>query len=689
MLLSALLAIGQMAYPPARVSDVVEDHFGVQVADPYRWMEDLDSAETKAWVAAENKLSFGYLKAIPQRKEIENRLTKLWRYERFGIPNEDGGIYFSTYTDGKMNQPVYRASVGRTGKPWVVLDPNKMSKDGTAAISGFEPSHDGRMVAYSVSLGGSDWQEWRVIDTRTKRLHSDKIVWSKFSGASWLPDGSGFYYSRYDAPQGNSLQGTNEFQKLYFHKLGTAQSRDVLVYERKDQKDWGFVGTVTEDGRYLVITAWNGTNPETRIFYKDLRDRSSRIRPLFDKGDASYGFLGNEGGTFYFLTDKDAPNRKVIAADATGKGSSRTVVAEAKENLESASFFRDRLFLSYLKDSHSVVKIASPAGKSMGSVQMPGIGTASGFGGRQSARETFFDFTSYTVPRSVYRLDFRTGKVSVQSKPKVPADLTPYSTEQVFFRSKDGTRIPMFLTYRKGLTRNGLNPTLITGYGGFNAATTPYFSPRVLAWLEMGGVFAEVVLRGGSDYGRKWYDAGRLMNKQNVFDDFIAGAEWLIAKKITSSAKLACEGASNGGLLIGAVMTQRPDLWGACLPDVGVMDMLRFHKFTIGAAWMSDYGNPDVEADFKNLLKFSPLHNVKPGTAYPPTLITTGDHDDRVVPNHSFKFAATLQAAQQGTNPILIRIETSAGHGAGKPIAKQIEEFADQFAFLWKHLGMK
>ncbi|MCA1594699.1 MAG: prolyl oligopeptidase family serine peptidase, partial [Acidobacteria bacterium] len=680
------------AYPKAHKGTQVDDYHGTKVADPYRWLEDLDSAETKAWVEAENRLTFSYLKDIPERARIKERLTKLWNYERYGVPSKEGSRYVYTKNNGLQNQNVLYTVTSLEGEPKLLLDPNKLSTDGTIALGGEAFTKDGRLMAYGLAASGSDWEEWHVRDVETGQDLPDTIKWVKFSGASWTKDGKGFFYSRYDEPkEGNQLSAVNEYQKLYFHRLGTPQADDALIYENKEHKDWGFGGHVTEDGRYLIINVWQGTDVKNRVYFKDLFTKNAPVIKLLDDFDASYTFLGNDGPVFWFQTNLNASRGKVIAVDArrAERANWKVLVPEAAETIDGVSVVGDRLIVSYLKDAHTQVKLFDTKGKFVREVAFPGFGTASGFTGKRKDRETFYSFTGFTTPTTVYRYDLRTGKSTVFRQPKVDFRSEDYETKQVFYTSKDGTRVPMFITHKKGLKLDGQNPTYLYGYGGFNISETPAFSVSILVWMEMGGVFAEANLRGGGEYGEDWHQAGMKLKKQNVFDDFIAAAEWLINNKYTSTPKLAIGGGSNGGLLVGAVLTQRPDLFGAALPAVGVMDMLRFQKFTIGWAWTSDYGSSDNAEDFKALYAYSPLHNVKPGTNYPPTLITTADHDDRVWPGHSFKFAATMQAAQAGPAPVLIRIETKAGHGAGKPVSKTIEEVADRWGFLVRALDMK
>jgi prolyl oligopeptidase len=683
--------IKPITYPVARKGDQVDDYHGVKVADPYRWLEDLDSEETRAWVEAENKLTFGYLESIPQRTAIKERLTKLWNYEKYGIPFKEGNRYFYTRNSGLQNQAVLYTVTALDAQPQMVLDPNTLSADGTVAVSGLQVSPDGKLLAYSLSASGSDWQEWKVRDVETSKDLSDHLKWVKFSGVSWTRDGKGFFYSRYEEPKSDTLKGTNYFQKVYFHRLGTPQSDDVLIYERPDQKDWLFGGTVTDDGNYLVITIYQGTDVKSRVYYKDLKAKEAPVVKLLDDFDAAYNYIGNEGTRFWFQTDLQAPRGKVIEVDVSKpeRNNWKVVVPEGKEALQATNFVNNKFVLNYLKDAYTQVKIYDTAGKLVNEVALPGIGSAEGFGGKATDKETFYSFTGFTTPTTIYRYDMTTGKSSVFRQPKVDFNPADFETKQVFYTSKDGTKVPMFITHKKGVKLDGNNPTYLYGYGGFNISVSPAFSVGNLVWMEMGGVYAQPNLRGGGEYGEEWHQQGMKLKKQNVFDDFIAAAQWLIDNKYTSTPKLAIGGGSNGGLLVGAALTQRPDLFGAALPAVGVMDMLRFQKFTIGWAWVSDYGSSDDPDQFKALYAYSPLHNIKPGTSYPPTMITTADHDDRVWPGHSFKFAAALQAAQGGPAPILIRIETKAGHGAGKPTTKIIEDIADRWAFLLKTLDMK
>jgi prolyl oligopeptidase len=692
--LAAAQGPGPLKYPDARRADTVDTLHGKAVPDPYRWLEDPNTEETKAWITAENRVTFGYLEPIPARARIKERLTRLWNYERFGTPSREGDWYIFAKNDGLQNQSVIYKTKAVDAPAEILIDPNSLSTDGTVALGSLSFSDDGKYLAYSLSASGSDWLEWRVRDVATGRDQPDVLKWGKFSSAAWLKDGSGFFYSRFDAPkEGETFTGVNKFQKVFFHKLGTSQDADTLVYDRKDQPDWGLTADVTEDGRFLLIYQSEGTKPENRIFVKDLSKPGSSIQPFLDKFDADYTVVGNDAERFYVMTDKDAPRRRLVAIDLAKPDASAwaTIVPEAngRDVLAGVHMVANRFVTEWLTDAHEIVKVYALNGTFEREVGLPAIGSIGGFSGKRSHSESFYSFSSFAYPGVVYHYDFGTARSTVFKQPKVDFSPGDFETVEVFYPSKDGTKIPLFLTYRKGLKKDGRNPTYLYGYGGFNIAMTPAFSPAIIAWMEMGGIFAQASLRGGSEYGKAWHDAGRLSNKQNVFDDFIAGAEYLIREKYTSTPKLAIAGGSNGGLLVAACLVQRPDLFGAALPAVGVLDMLRFHKFTIGWAWKSDYGDPDVAADFDTLLKYSPLQNLKPGTSYPPTLITTSDHDDRVAPAHSFKFAAAIQAAQAGEAPVLIRIETKAGHGAGKPTSKIIEERADIYTFLVKTLNME
>lgn len=681
----------KIQYPTTAITNQVDVYHGVAVKDPYRWLEDDNSAATKAWVEAQNRVTFDYLGQIPQRAAIKARLTELWNFERYGTPFREGGRYFYYKNDGLQNQSVLYTLPTLQAEPTVLLDPNKLSTDGTVALGGIAISDDGNLMAYGLSVAGSDWQEWRVRDVRTATDLPDVIKWVKFSGASWTKDGNGFYYSRYDEPtEAAKLTKANYFHKLYFHRLGTAQSEDKLIYHRPDQKEWNFGGDVTKDGRYLVITSSQGTDPKNRVLYQDLQTPDAPVVELLMEFDADYSFIDNDGPVFWFKTDLNAPRHRVIGIDTRNpaRANWKEIIPQAAETLTGVTVLNNQFVCTYLKDARSQVKVFGLDGKFVREIALPGIGSVGGFAGKRQDTETFYSFTSFTTPGVIYRLNLVTGQSMKFRAPQLKFNPADYETKQVFYASKDGTKVPMFITHKKGLKLDGKNPTLLYGYGGFNISLTPSFSVANLEWMEMGGVYAMPNLRGGGEYGEAWHQAGAKLRKQNVFDDFIAAAEWLIANGYTNPKKLAIAGGSNGGLLVGACLTQRPDLFGACLPAVGVMDMLRFQKFTIGWAWTSDYGSSDNAKEFSALYKYSPLHNLKPGTKYPATLITTADHDDRVVPAHSFKFAATLQAAQAGSAPTLIRIETKAGHGAGKPTSKLIDEAADKWAFLVKALGM-
>jgi prolyl oligopeptidase len=679
-------------YPSSRKADQVDDYHGTKVADPYRWLEDPDSEETKAWVEEQNQITFSYLGEIPVREQIKQRLTQLWNYEKYGSPFKEGDRYFYFKNDGLQNQSVLYTLTSLDAEPTVLLDPNTLSEDGTIALSGLSITEDGKLMAYGLSTSGSDWIEWKVRDVEAGNDLSDHLKWVKFSGTSWTHDGEGFFYSRYDEPnEATKLEDINYYQKLYYHKLGTPQSADILIYHRPDQKEWMFGAGVTEDGRYLIISIDRGTDPKNLVFYKDLQTPDSPVVELISEFEANYSFIDNDGSVFWFRTDLDAPRGRVIAIDSNNPAREnwQEIIPQAAETLEGVGLLNNQFVADYLKDARSSIKIFNLDGSFIREVELPGIGSAGGFGGKRYDTETFYTFTSFTTPGTIYRYNMVSGESTLFRKPNVAFNPDEYETKQVFYSSKDGTQVPMFITHKKGLQLDGNNPTLLYGYGGFNVSLTPSFSVSRLVWMEMGGVYALPNLRGGGEYGEEWHQAGTKLNKQNVFDDFIAAAEWLINNKYTQPAKLAINGGSNGGLLVGACMTQRPDLFGAALPAVGVMDMLRFHKFTIGWAWCSDYGSPENLDEFKALYAYSPLHNLKPGTPYPATMITTADHDDRVVPAHSFKFAAALQEAHAGEKPVLIRIETKAGHGAGKPTTKIIEELADEWAFLVRSLDIR
>jgi prolyl oligopeptidase len=682
--------MSKLTYPFTPTVDQTDDFHGTQVRDPYRWLEDVDAPATLEWVKRQNELTYSFLEQIPARERLRARLTGLWDYAKASAPFKRGGRYFQFRNSGLQNQDVLYVAESPTVAGRALLDPNTLSEDGTAALNTYSVSEDGRWLAYAISRSGSDWQEWRIRAVDSGADLPETLTWSKFSGAAWAKDGSGFYYGRYPAPaDGATYQQANYNQQLAFHRLNTPQTDDVLVYARPDQPEWGFGAEVSEDGRYLLLAVWQGTDTRNRFFYQDLQPGGQVVELLPDL-EASYEFVDNDGPLFYFRTDFNAPRGCLLAIDVTHpeKASWQTLLPEGADVLESVRLIGGQFVAIYLHAAHHELRRFALDGKPLGAVALPGLGSLLALTGRRRDDEMFYTFSAFIAPPTIYRYDFKTGASAVVFAPAIDFDFSAYETRQVFVPSKDGTQIPMFITHKKGLVYDGQNPTLLYGYGGFNIAYLPTFAVHYMAWLELGAVFCVANLRGGSEYGEAWHQAGMLHNKQNVFDDFIACAEWLIAEKVTSTPKLAIEGRSNGGLLVGACMTQRPDLYGACLPIVGVMDMLRFHKFTIGWAWVSDYGCADDPEFFPTLLAYSPYHNLKPGTVYPPTLVLTGDHDDRVVPGHSFKFAAALQAAQAGAAPTLIRIQTKAGHGMGKPTAVLIQEWADIFAFLVKSLAM-
>ena len=686
----------KLPYPDAKKVDQVDTYHGTTVPDPYRWLETdvRKSPEVAAWVEAENKVTNDYLAAIPERDAIKKRLTELWNYEKISAPTKiGGGKYLFSKNNGLQNQNVLYIQDTLDSESSVLVDPNTWSKDGTVALAGFAPSDDGRYAAYGVAEAGSDWNTWKVLDLATAKPLGDELKWIKFSGVSWTSDNRGFFYSRFPEPKsGETFQSLNVDMKLYYHRVGTPQRDDVLVYERPDHPKWGVGGQVTEDGRYLVIEISDGTTSgKSRVAVRDLGEPYAMPVEIISNQENKYNLVGNDGPVLYMTTDKDAPKMRVVAIDVRKPDPAnwRVIVPEAEETLGNVSLVGNVLICSYLKDAKTAVKLYSLTGEFVRDVELPGIGSASGFGGRRTDAETFYTFSSFATPPTIFRYDLLTGKSKLLRQAKVDFDPSKYVVKQVFAASKDDTKVPLFITHKKDLKLDGTNPTLLYGYGGFNIPLTPGFSISRVQWMEMGGVLAVANLRGGGEYGDAWHRAGTKLLKQNVFDDFFAAAEYLIREKYTSSEKLAVQGGSNGGLLVGAAITQRPELFGAALPAVGVMDMLRFQKFTAGRYWVDDYGSSDDPEEFKALYKYSPYHNLKSGTKYPATMVTTADTDDRVVPGHSFKFAAMLQASQAGDKPVLARIETKAGHGAGKPTTKVIEEVADQWAFLVKALGFK
>jgi len=682
-------------YPHTRTVDQTDVHHGTTVADPYRWLEDVDSPETLEWIKQQNELTFSILEKIPQRETIKKRMTELWDFAKAWAPYKKGKWHFQERNSGLQNQNVLYVMESLTSEPRVLLDPNTLSEDGTVALTSFAFSKDGNWLAYATSASGSDWLMWRVRSVETGKDLDDVIEWSKFSEAAWLPDGSGFFYSRYDAPvEGGEFQSANYNQKVFFHKLNTSQDEDKLIYERPDNKEWGFQSVITDDGRYHALVVWQGTDVRNRFFYLDLQGGNQFVELISDL-EATYQLVGSDGTTFYFFTNLDAPRGRLIAIDVASpqKENWQTLIPESKSVLEGVVMANDQFAALYNEDAHHVLRLFKLDGSPDGEIPFPAPGSVVqindlGIHASRKDNELFFTFQSFLYPTTVYRYNFATRSADPIYSPELDFDPSAYETSQVFVPSRDGTKVPMYLTHKKGLERDGRNPTLLYGYGGFNISTMPAFAVSRLVWLELGGVYASANMRGGGEYGEEWHQDGMLDKKQNVFDDFISCAEWLIAENITSTPKLAIAGGSNGGLLVGACMAQRPDLFGACIPQVGVMDMLRFHKFTIGWAWVSDYGSPDDPEQFKTLYAYSPYHNLKPGTSYPAALVTTADHDDRVVPGHSFKFAARLQACQSGDAPTLIRIQTKAGHGFGKPTAIIIEELTDIYAFLVQSLNM-
>lgn len=682
-----------LAYPAADRGDTVDRYHGVDVADPYRWLEDIDSAQTREWVDAQTSLTQSVLATIEARDPIAQRLATLWNYERYGVPHKHGGVYLVSKNDGLQDQPVTYAMNKLEGERRVLLDPNTLSKDGTVALSGTWGSPDGAKVVWGVSEAGSDWQRWRVRDIATGKDESDDLRWIKFSDPTWTPDAKGFFYSRYAEPKsGDELEALNFEQKLYYHRLGTPQSDDTLVYARPDHKDWGFSTKVSDDGRYLVITIEVGTDPKTSVIVSDLRRgvEVRKPRELLTGFTARYQFLGNSGTKFYFLTDASAPRGRVVAIDLRKPGAEhwKELIAQSDDTIRAVKLIDGRFVATYLAKARSKVSVFDLRGKHLHDAALPGLGAVSGIDGKPKDKETFLSFTSFATPSTVYRYLPATNTLEPLYTPKVAFDPAAFEIKQVSYPSRDGTTVPMFIAHKRGLKLDGTNATYLYGYGGFNIPLGPMFSVPNLVWMEMGGVFAMPNLRGGGEFGEAWHQAGTKVRKQNVFDDFIAAAQYLIEQKYTAPSKLAIGGRSNGGLLVGATMTQRPELFAAALPGVGVMDMLRFNKFTIGWAWESDYGSPKNPDEFAALLAYSPYHNLKEGVEYPATMVYTADHDDRVLPAHSYKFAAALQHAHAGADPVLIRIDTKAGHGRGKPTAKQIEEWADLWGFLVDSLEM-
>ncbi|HET9982592.1 MAG TPA: prolyl oligopeptidase family serine peptidase [Longimicrobiales bacterium] len=687
------------AYPETRAVDHVDDYFGTTVADPYRWMEDLNSADVAAWVRAENAVSESHLSALPMRAWFKDRITALWNYPKVTVPTRRAGRLFYSRNSGLQRQSVVYTRATPTAPERVVIDPNTFSADGRLALAGFSPAPDGKHFVYGISEGGADWRTLYVRELETGRQLPDTVRWLKGGGMSWTKDGAGFYYSRFPTPEpGKQLQNAIRDEKIYYHRLGTPQSADVLIYERPDQPDWFVGGAVTDDGRYLFVYVNRGTETQNRLYLAELGDPlhpkvDARVRPLFDEGDASYSPIGNVGSTIYMQTDRGAPNQKIVAFDLATPEQWRTIVPERPAPIADVALMKGRLAVQYLEDVKARVRLYDLGGKELGEIALPGIGTVQGMSARPDLPDLYYAFTSPLYPTTVFHYDPATGKSSAFEAPELASfDPSRYETREVFATSKDGTRVPLFITLKKGLALDGSNPAMIYGYGGFDISTTPSFRPDVVAWLERGGIWATASMRGGGEYGEAWHRAGMFERKQNVFDDFIAAAEYLVKERYTAPSRLAMMGGSNGGLLVGAVEEQRPDLFAVALPAVGVMDMLRYHLFTGGGAWATEYGSSADSTQFRYLVKYSPVHNVKPGVCYPATLVTTADHDDRVVPSHSFKFTATMQAAQSKVpgcdRPILIRVETEGSHGY-RPTDKRIAELADEWAFTAANVGMR
>jgi len=677
-----------MKYPETKKDSTFDNYFGTEVADPYRWLENDTSAETAAWVSAENKVTQHYLSQIPYRDEIKKKLTEIWNYPKDGAPFKVGEYYFFTKNNGLQNQSIWYIKKGFNGKEEVFLDPNNLTVDGTAAVSLIGFSHNKQYAAYSVAQAGSDWNNIYVIEIATKRKLVDELKWTKFSGAAWK--GDGFYYSKFDKPEkGTDLSAANKFQKIYYHQLGDLQENDQLVFEDKTNPNLYFGAVVTEDERFLIIYASAGTSGNA-LHYQDLTIPNNQISLLVEGYENNHGMIDNVGDKLLLHTDLNAENKQVVLVDPKKNAPVHweTIIPESKMALEGIDMGGGFLWTSYLKDASTNIIQYDLAGKKIREVDLPDIGTATGFGAYKDDKEFFYTFSNFTTPGTIYCYDIAKATSSLYKKPNLKFNTDNYETKQVFYPSTDGTKVPMFIVHKKGIKLDGNNPVYLYAYGGFQISLTPGFSLSRMLFLEKGGIYVQPSLRGGSEYGEAWHKGGMVEKKQNVFDDFIAAAEFLIQEKYTNPSKIAISGGSNGGLLVGACMTQRPELFKVALPAVGVLDMLRYHKFTVGWGWVVEYGSSDKKEDFDYLIKYSPLHNIKVGVNYPATLITTADHDDRVVPAHSFKFAATLQEKHQGENPILIRVDTNAGHGAGKPTTKMIEEAADVWSFVFQNLGM-
>lgn len=677
-----------MQYPKTKKVDQIDNYFGTKVSDPYRWLENDTSTETAEWVKLQNKVTFGYLEQIPFREKIKQRLTKIWDYPKYGVPFKEGKYYFYYKNNGMQNQSVLYIQDGLAGEPKVFLDPNTFSKDGTIALGSLQVSHDAKYMAYTTSIGGSDWNEIYVIEIPSGKKLDDQLKWVKFSGISWEKDG--FYYSRYDEPKkGGELSGKNEFHKVYYHKIGDLQSSDKLIYENPNYPLRNYSVSTSDDEKFLYLYETEGTSGNS-LYVKELSKPNSQFILIAKGFDDEYNAVDNEGNDILLMTNHKAPKNKllVISTPYSDTTKWKTIIPEKNEVLQSVSIIGGKIVAQYMKDASSRAYVCDIEGKLISEITLPGIGTIGGFSGKKNDNIAFYAYTSFTFPTTIFKYDINSNKTEVYKKPDIDFKVDDYETKQVFYPSKDGTQIPMFIIHKKDLKLDGTNPTMLYGYGGFNISLTPSFSLSRLVFLENGGVYAIANLRGGGEYGEEWHKAGTKMNKQNVFNDFIAAAEYLIKEKYTNSNKLAISGGSNGGLLVGACMTQRPELFKVAMPAVGVMDMLRFHKFTIGWAWTGDYGSSDDSLMFNYIYKYSPLHNIKEGVRYPATMVTTADHDDRVVPAHSFKFISTLQEKNKGDNPVLIRIETMAGHGAGKPTSKQIDEVTDFWSFVLYNLDV-
>jgi prolyl oligopeptidase len=682
-----------LKYPVAKTVDHVDDYFGTKVTDPYRWMEDLNAPDLAEWVKAENAVTESYLATLPMRAWFKTRITELWNYPKVGLPFLEAGRLFYSKNSGLQRQSVWYTRPSLDGAEGMVIDPNTLSPDGSVALAGFSPSPDGRYLLYGISQGGADWRTLLVRDLATGKQLADTVRWLKGGGSSWTKDGNGFFYSRFPEPApGKQLESAIRDEKIYYHRIGTAQSQDQLIYQRPDQPEWFVGGGVSEDGRYLVVYVNRGTENQNRLYVADLGDPlhptvDAPIKPVFEKGDAAYSPIGNVGTTVYLQTDRDAPRGKIVSFDLSAPEQWTTVVPQGPNAIDQVAMFRGGIAVAYLQDVKADVRLFGLDGTPKGALQLPGIGTLAGISSREDTPDLFYAFTSPLYPTTVFRYDPATARSAPFGAAQLGFDPSRYETRQVFATSKDGTRVPVFITLRKGLALDGSHPAMLYGYGGFNISTTPSFRPDVLAWLEQGGIWATANMRGGAEYGETWHQAGMFERKQNVFDDFIAAADYLVKEKYTAPVRLGIMGGSNGGLLVGAVEEQRPDLFGVALPAVGVMDMLRYHKFTGGGAWATEYGSSDDSTAFQYLIKYSPVQNVKRSACYPATLVTTADHDDRVVPSHSFKFTATMQVAQGCTKPVVIRVETQASHGY-RPTDKRIAELADEWAFAAANMGM-